>query len=386
MNLKKIPLFGNARSFLFFFLAIMTFSSCSISGQKSLSEPSPDLATTPQNQQETAIFAGGCFWCTESDFEKLLGVLSVVSGYAGGKEENPSYEEVSAGKTGHRESVLVTYDTTKISYEALLENFWKHVDPTDSGGQFVDRGAQYKSAIFYNSDAQKKAAEDSRNSLMASGIFEKPIVTDILPATTFYPAEEYHQDYFKKNSIRYHFYRSRSGRDDFLNQTWNKDTNWSFVEENPTKSTDSTDSFQKPSDEELQKKLTPLQYRVTQKESTEKAFQNEYWDEKREGIYVDIVSGEPLFSSLDKYDSGTGWPSFTRPISGASITTRNDRSFFSVRTEVRSRLADSHLGHVFSDGPQPTGLRYCMNSAALRFVPKEDLRKEGYGKYVFLFR
>ncbi|QQS59411.1 peptide-methionine (R)-S-oxide reductase MsrB [Candidatus Peregrinibacteria bacterium] len=364
----------------------MTFSSCSISGQKSLSEPSPDLATTPQNQQETAIFAGGCFWCTESDFEKLLGVLSVVSGYAGGKEENPSYEEVSAGKTGHRESVLVTYDTTKISYEALLENFWKHVDPTDSGGQFVDRGAQYKSAIFYNSDAQKKAAEDSRNSLMASGIFEKPIVTDILPATTFYPAEEYHQDYFKKNSIRYHFYRSRSGRDDFLNQTWNKDTNWSFVEENPTKSTDSTDSFQKPSDEELQKKLTPLQYRVTQKESTEKAFQNEYWDEKREGIYVDIVSGEPLFSSLDKYDSGTGWPSFTRPISGASITTRNDRSFFSVRTEVRSRLADSHLGHVFSDGPQPTGLRYCMNSAALRFVPKEDLRKEGYGKYVFLFR
>ena len=368
-----------SKRFLFLFVALMALSSCSLSGRNTLSKSSSELTTTPQEHQETALFASGCFWCTESDFTKLPGVLSVVSGYAGGEKENPTYAEVSSGTTGYRESVLVTYDKTKISYEALLENFWKHVDPTDAGGQFADRGQQYTSAIFYNSDAQKASAESSRDSLAASGVFDKPIVTAILPVTTFYPAEEYHQEYFQKNPVRYHIYRSGSGRDDFLHETWGKDADWSFVQS-------TSQTFQKPSEEELQERLTPLQYRVTQENGTERAFDNAYWDEKREGIYVDIVSGEPLFSSLDKYDSGTGWPSFTRPIESGNITTREDHSLLSVRTEVRSSLADSHLGHVFPDGPAPTGLRYCMNSSALRFVPKEDLEEEGYGKYEELFQ
>ena len=329
-----------------------------------------------------ATFAGGCFWCMEPPFEKLEGVISVVSGYTGGTQKNPTYEQVSSGKTGHAESVQVRYDPGKVTYEQLLDVFWRQIDPTDAGGQFADRGRQYRSAIFCHDARQRELAERSKVELAKSGKFTKPILTAIEPAGEFYPAEEYHQDYYKKNPEHYQAYRRGSGREAFLAETWGAKSSAA----RPTGSRGfDKEAFVKPTDDELRDRLSSLQYSVTQEAATERPFANDYWDNKDEGIYVDVVSGEPLFSSLDKFDSGTGWPSFTRPLDQHNVVERDDRSHGMRRVEVRSANADSHLGHLFPDGPEPTGARYCINSASLRFIPKDRLEEEGYGRFLPLF-
>ncbi len=329
---------------------------------------------------QVATFAGGCFWCVEAGFEKVPGVKTAISGYSGGKEKNPTYHDVGYGLTGHTEAVQVYYDSKVITYEGLLAAFWRMMDPTDNGGQFKDRGQQYRPTIFYSNDNEKQIAEKSRADLVSNGPFKKPIKVEITKFSAFYPAETYHQDYYKKNPVRYKLYTRGSGRADFVVDSWGDELAVDYSKYRPVAS-----RFSKPDDDEIKKRLTPLQYKVTQHEGTEAPYKNEYWNEKRKGIYVDIVSGEPLFSSKDKYKSGTGWPSFIRPIRNSSIVKKIDKKLFTSRVEVRSAIADSHLGHVFNDGPAPTGKRYCMNSASLRFIPVEELAEKGYSEYAKTF-
>lgn len=339
----------------------------------------------------TAYVAGGCFWCVEHDLENGPGILSVVSGYMGGTEENPTYKNYS--KLGYREVVEVLYDTNIATFADVVWQMIKHSDVTDGEGSFGDRGMQYAPAVYYATMEEKKIAEDIIAMINESRRFTKPLAIKVLPASLFYPAEEYHQDYAVKNPVRYSYYRNASGRDAFVQKYWTKEelaiygAPVEYKKNSNKKATmNNNEIFVKPSQEELKATLTDIQYKVTQEEGTERAFSNEYWKNEEEGIYVDIVSGEPLYSSTDKYDSKTGWPSFVKPIEKDAVVEKLEKSIFSTRTEVRSKIADSHLGHVFPDGPEDRGgMRYCMNSAALRFIPKTELRGTVYEKYLSLF-
>ncbi len=341
-----------------------------------------------KKEYETITLAGGCFWCTEGYFQEHKGVIDAVSGYAGGDEKDASYLRVSEGTTRHREAVQITYDPRIISTEEILDIYWSHIDPTNAAGQFADKGPQYTTAIFYHNDTQKQQALDSKKRLEESGLFDKPLATKVLPFTQFFKAEEYHQDYYKKASDHYEQYKKGSGRSGFIEDTWAKDAALQFL-----KSEQKT-SMNKPiktdysyTDEEIArmlKELDPLAYHVVAENGTESPFNNKYWDNKAEGIYVDIVTKKPLFSSTHKYDSGTGWPSFWRTIDDDSVTLHEDNSLSTTRTEVRSDAG--HIGHVFNDGPVAEGgRRFCTNSASLLFVPKEEMKAQGYEAYLSLF-
>lgn len=323
--------------------------------------------------------AGGCFWGLEAYLDKLDGVVYAEVGYANGNTENPTYEQVCYGRTGHAEAVYVQYDLRRIDLTTLITYFFKVVDPTSLNRQGNDRGVQYRSGIYYKDNGDKTAIDQVIAAEQRK--YSAKIVTEVMPLRNYYPAEEYHQKYLAKNPGGYCHIDLGSLDSDPLAKA-----NVTAAPASPPAACGGR-TYQKPEPEEIKRKLTEMQYTVTQKDATEAPFANEYWNNHEDGLYVDVVTGEPLFSSRDKYDSGSGWPSFTRPIVSDAVITRADHSLFMERVEVRSRIGGSHLGHVFDDGPADRGgLRYCMNSASLRFIPLAQMAEQGYGEFVSLVK
>jgi len=350
---------------------------------------------------ETMLVAGGCFWCVESDLEKVPGIIEVISGYAGGQSKNPNYKNYIEG--GHREVVKVVYDPEKISFEDILIVAMKTTDPTDDDGTFYDRGNQYSAAFFYETPKEKSIIDKLIAEVNEFGPYDKPLAIDVEERPKFWSAEDYHQDYYKKgfSKLKYKYYRNGSGRDDFIKKYWGEsvhdpDLPWrnknTTTDENNLQSNNikinndkkySWLNYKKTDKDILKSKLDKLTYKVTQEEGTERAGTSPLDKNYEPGIYVDVLSGEPLFSSRDKFNSGTGWPSFTQPITNDAVVKKEDKRLFVTRTEIRSKIADNHLGHVFNDGPTDKGgLRYCMNGVALKFIPKEEMKEKGYGDFL----
>lgn len=331
-------------------------SNGSISKPESTSNNPNKEVDYSSSELEKVYFAGGCFWGVEAYFARIYGVSEVSSGYANGTGENPTYEEVISGEEEFAETVEVTYDPERISLDELLAHFFRVIDPTSINKQGNDVGIQYRTGIYYDNDAHaaiiEKAVEQEQES------YDEKIVTEVLPLKNYYLAEEFHQDYLEKNPNGYcHIDLS------ILQEV--------YVD--PAK-------YPLPSDEEIKNKLTDEQYQVAVNNDTKHAYSNEYRDFFEPGIYVDVVTGEPLFSSKDKYDSECDWPSFTKLISPDVVTYQENASFSMEQKEVRSRVGDIHLGHVFDDGPKDNGgKRYCINSASITFVSLDDMEEKGYG-------
>jgi len=360
---------------------IVSNSSLSLHAEDDSEKAQPESGPVNSDAKlEQATFGSGCFWCTEAVFDELRGVHAAVSGYSGGKKENPTYEQICTGFTGHAEVIQVDFDPQVISFAELLEVFWQTHDPTTLNRQGADSGTQYRSVVFYHSAEQQRLAEEYKEKLDKSGAFSNPIVTEISPITKFYPAEDYHQAYFELNGrqpycravIQPKLDKFRKAFADKLGETASAvrdlgenalpaNTDWSKVD--------------------WKKRLTPEQYHVAREEGTERPFKNAYWDNKQAGIYHCVCCGLPLFDSAAKYKSGTGWPSFFQPTDKKNVVEVIDRGFFSTRTEIQCSRCEAHVGHVFTDGPKPTGLRYCMNSAAMNFVDSagEDAKEEAKG-------
>lgn len=327
-----------------------------------IENPNDSIDYTNANLK-TIYLAGGCFWGLEAYMEKIYGIADAVSGYANGKTSKPSYEDVIYKNTGHAETVKVSYDPSRIDLIKIIDYYLKVVDPTSLNRQGNDRGTQYRSGIYFVDESEKELINQRLNKEESK--YNQKIVVEVMKLDNFYEAEEYHQDYLKKNPNGYCHIDLNKADEVIIDVS----------------------KYPKPSDEELKMKLTDIQYRVTQKNDTERAFTNKYWDNKNKGIYVDVATGEPLFSSADKFDSGRGWPSFSKPISKDVVTYHDDFSYNMKRIEVRSRSGNSHLGHVFEDGPKELGgLRFCINSASIKFVALEEMEKEGYAYLVHLVK
>ena len=322
-------------------------------------ESSKEQKMTMESKQEHQIIylAGGCFWGLEASMERIQGVTDAVSGYANGKGDTTNYQLLHA--TDHAETVKVTYDPNKISLDKLLQYYFRVIDPTSINKQGNDRGRQYRTGIYYQNEQDKAVIEAALKTLQSK--YQEPIQIEVEPLKNYVEAEEYHQDYLKKNPNGYCHIDIKKADEPLIDDK----------------------KYPKPSDTELKQKLTALQYDVTQGKHTERSFSNEYWDNFAPGIYVDITTGEPLFSSKDKFESGCGWPSFTKPIAAEVAEYQRDNSFNMTRIEVLSRSGHAHLGHVFDDGPRDKGgLRYCINSASIKFIPLDEMEKQGYGDLI----